>query len=92
MTNNPTKIHAVSSSGVEIWERLSADVPLGKHSAPYVATKRARLGHLFGPGLSLHVLSAGEMKQFPDPETHSPQPGTAPAIAAHRDLLRQEIT
>src|ERR1700756_5250319 len=76
MTNNPKKIHAVSSSGIEIWERLSADVPLGRHSARYVTTKRARLGHLFGPGLSLHVLRAGEMKQSPGPETLSPQPGT----------------
>jgi GTP cyclohydrolase II len=92
MTNNPKKIHAVSSSGIEIWERLSADVPLGKHSAPYVATKRARLGHLSGPSLPLHLSSAGEMNQFPGAETLSPQPGTPRAIAARGDLLRQEIT
>jgi GTP cyclohydrolase II len=92
ITNNPKKIHAVSSSGIEIWERLSADVPLGKHSAPYVATKRAKLGHLSGPVLPLHISSAGEMQQFPGPETLSPQPETPHAIAALCDLLRQEIT
>jgi GTP cyclohydrolase II len=48
MTNNPKKIRAVSSSGIEVRERLSADVPLGKHSAHYVATKRVKLGHLAG--------------------------------------------
>jgi GTP cyclohydrolase II len=46
MTNNPEKIHAVSSADIRIVERLSADVPLSLHSSRYVATKRDRLGHL----------------------------------------------
>ena len=46
MTNNPEKIDAVLSSGIEIVERVSADVPGGPHSEHYVATKRERLGHL----------------------------------------------
>jgi GTP cyclohydrolase II len=46
VTNNPEKIHAVLSSGIEIVERLSADVPSSPHSAYYLATKRERLGHL----------------------------------------------
>jgi GTP cyclohydrolase II len=45
MTNNPEKIDAVLSSGIEITERLSADVPCGPHTAQYVATKREKLGH-----------------------------------------------
>jgi len=56
VTNNPEKIDAVLSSGIEIVERLSADVPGSPHSAHYLATKRERLGHLsnsvtmpFGP-------------------------------------------
>jgi GTP cyclohydrolase II len=49
MTNNPEKIDAVLSSGIEIVERVSADVPGGPHSAHYVATKRERLGHLSNP-------------------------------------------
>ena len=46
MTNNPDKIDAVLSSGIEIVERLSADVPATSHSAHYLATKREKLGHL----------------------------------------------
>jgi GTP cyclohydrolase II len=64
MTNNPNKIHAVSSSGIEVSERLSADVPLGKHSAHYVATKRAKLGHLSGKVLPPCIGGAGEIQQF----------------------------
>ena len=48
MTNNPEKISAVISSGIEIVERLSADVPGNSHSAHYLATKREKLGHLSG--------------------------------------------
>lgn len=47
MTNNPEKIHAVRSAGIEITRRVSADVPANPHSARYLATKRNRLGHLF---------------------------------------------
>ena len=62
MTNNPDKIHAVRSSGIEISKRVSADVPSNPHSARYLDTKRNKLGHLSGwtadsviPGnLSLH--------------------------------------
>ena len=49
MTNNPDKLNAVSSSGIEIVERLSAEVPGGPHAARYLATKRDKLGHLGGP-------------------------------------------
>ena len=49
MSNNPEKIDAVLSSGIEIVERLSADVPSGPHSAQYLAIKRERLGHLSSP-------------------------------------------
>jgi GTP cyclohydrolase II len=46
MTNNPEKLDAVLSSGIEIVARLSADVPDTPHSAHYLATKREKLGHL----------------------------------------------
>jgi GTP cyclohydrolase II len=49
MTNNPEKIQAVKSSGIEIVERLSADVPVTKHAAVYQATKRDKMGHLSVP-------------------------------------------
>jgi GTP cyclohydrolase II len=46
MTDNPDKIAAVVSSGIEIVERLNAEVPPTRHSAQYLATKREKLGHL----------------------------------------------
>jgi GTP cyclohydrolase II len=52
MTNNPEKIDAVLSSGIEIAERLSADVPGNPHSAYYLAIKREKLGHLSGSAIS----------------------------------------
>lgn len=45
MTNNPEKVEAVLSSGIEIVERLNADVPHCSHTARYLATKRDKLGH-----------------------------------------------
>ena len=48
MTNNPEKIDAVLSEGIEIVERLSADVAPSVHSALYLATKREKMGHLSG--------------------------------------------
>jgi len=48
MTNNPEKLQAVRSVGIDIAERLSADVPCNPHSAHYLATKREKLGHLYG--------------------------------------------
>ncbi len=48
MTNNPAKIGAVLSAGIDIVERLSADVPINPHSAHYLDTKREKLGHLHG--------------------------------------------
>jgi len=46
MTNNPEKIQAVKSSGIEIVERLGADVAVTEHAALYQATKRDKMGHL----------------------------------------------
>jgi len=49
MTNNPDKIEAVRGAGIEIVERLSAEVQDNPHSAHYLATKRDKLGHLYAP-------------------------------------------
>jgi GTP cyclohydrolase II len=57
MTNNPEKIDAVRSAGIEIARRVSADVPTNPHSAKYLATKRNRLGHL--SNLTADFLNAG---------------------------------
>ncbi len=47
MTNNPEKLQAVRSAGIEIARRVSADIPANPHSAQYLSTKRDKLGHLF---------------------------------------------
>lgn len=46
MTNNPQKIHAVLTAGIQIVSRIEADVPITSHAARYLATKRERMGHL----------------------------------------------
>jgi GTP cyclohydrolase II len=46
MTDNPEKLNAVLTSGIEIADRVSASVPSSPHSARYLATKRDKLGHL----------------------------------------------
>lgn len=46
ITNNPDKINAVLASGIEIVERVSAEVPSSPYSARYLAIKREKLGHL----------------------------------------------
>jgi GTP cyclohydrolase II len=51
MTNNPEKINAVLSSGIEIVERVNADVPVSPYSARYLEIKREKLGHLSSPGI-----------------------------------------
>lgn len=47
ITNNPDKVRAVTSSGIEVVERISANVPCNPESAHYMTTKRVRLGHFF---------------------------------------------
>lgn len=50
LTNNPAKRAALESAGVSVAERVPLLVPAGPHSAAYLATKRARMGHLGEPG------------------------------------------
>ncbi len=45
MTNNPEKIRAVRSAGIEVVRRVSADIPANPYSARYLTTKREKLGH-----------------------------------------------
>jgi GTP cyclohydrolase II len=78
MTNNPRKIEAVQSAGIAIHERLSADVPVTRHAARYLATKRDRLGHY-----------SDAVNEQPDEErVHSPLPTLAlpPALSCASSL------
>ncbi len=47
MTNNPQKIAALERCGIEVAERVPHSFPANGHNEFYLATKAARLGHLF---------------------------------------------
>jgi GTP cyclohydrolase II len=64
MTNNPDKIRAVRSSGIEIARRVSADIPANPHSARYLAIKRDKLGHLLESATDL-LLAGGHSAYTP---------------------------
>ena len=46
MTNNPEKVAALQSHGIQVVERLSALVPESLENARYLETKREKMGHL----------------------------------------------
>jgi GTP cyclohydrolase II len=46
MTNNPDKVAALSRFGVEVVERVPHSFPTNPHNAAYLATKKAKAGHL----------------------------------------------
>jgi len=47
MTNNPRKVKALEAIGVEVSERVPHRVEANPHNETYLATKGAKLGHLF---------------------------------------------
>jgi 3,4-dihydroxy 2-butanone 4-phosphate synthase/GTP cyclohydrolase II len=46
ITNNPRKIATMERHGIVVSERVSLVVPTDEYNAHYIATKRAKLGHL----------------------------------------------
>ena len=46
ITNNPEKVAALESVGIQVAERISAQVPAQPASARYLQTKRQKMGHL----------------------------------------------
>jgi GTP cyclohydrolase II len=46
ITNNPEKVEALTSAGIEVTERISALVPESDQNARYLETKREKMGHL----------------------------------------------
>lgn len=47
MTNNPEKVEALRSAGIEVAERISADVPSEATFERYLEVKRDKMGHIF---------------------------------------------
>jgi 3,4-dihydroxy 2-butanone 4-phosphate synthase/GTP cyclohydrolase II len=48
MTNNPLKISALKSSGIDVVKRLPVVIPAGKENARYLEVKQSLMGHLLG--------------------------------------------
>ncbi len=46
ITNNPEKVEALVSAGIEVVERISAEVPSEPTNERYLETKREKMGHL----------------------------------------------
>ena len=46
MTNNPDKIAALESAGIEVTERVSAEVEAQETFAGYLRTKQEKMGHI----------------------------------------------
>ncbi len=53
LTNNPAKISGLEQEGIEVVERVPLEMEPNPTNLHYLQTKRAKLGHLFGP-MSLH--------------------------------------
>jgi GTP cyclohydrolase II len=49
LSNNPEKIAAVQAAGIEVVERVPADVEAFASSAKYIRTKQKKMGHLVTP-------------------------------------------
>jgi GTP cyclohydrolase II len=48
ITNNPAKVQALEAAGVQVVERVSAEVPAEPSFERYLQTKRDKMGHLVG--------------------------------------------
>jgi GTP cyclohydrolase II len=47
ISNNPEKVAALENAGIEVVERVSAEVEPYEHSENYLRTKKEKMGHLF---------------------------------------------
>jgi len=47
LSNNPEKVEAVEAAGIQVVERVAADVASHERNEKYLRTKREKLGHLF---------------------------------------------
>jgi len=52
MTNNPEKVAALEAAGIEVVERVSAEVEAQESFAGYLRTKQEKMGHLFDGAIS----------------------------------------
>ena len=46
LTNNPAKVAGLEAAGITVAERVAHHMPTNPHNAEYIATKKAKSGHL----------------------------------------------
>jgi len=46
LTNNPNKVAGLEAAGIRVVERVAHHMPVNPHNADYIATKKAKSGHL----------------------------------------------
>lgn len=46
LTNNPAKVSGLEAAGIRVAERVGHHMPTNPHNADYIATKKAKSGHL----------------------------------------------
>ena len=46
LTNNPAKVAGLQAAGITVAERVAHHMPTNPHNADYIATKKAKSGHL----------------------------------------------
>ena len=46
LTNNPAKVAGLEAAGISVAERVAHHMPTNPHNADYIATKKAKSGHL----------------------------------------------
>ena len=46
LTNNPAKVAGLEAAGIRVAERVAHHMPVNPHNADYIATKKAKSGHL----------------------------------------------
>jgi len=47
LSNNPDKVAALESAGIDVVERVPCEVEPSEHATEYLRTKKEKLGHLF---------------------------------------------
>ena len=47
LSNNPAKVEALETGGIEVEERVPCEAPVSEIAARYVRTKKEKMGHLF---------------------------------------------
>jgi GTP cyclohydrolase II len=47
LSNNPDKVSALESAGIQVVERVPCEIALQEHAENYLRTKKDKLGHLF---------------------------------------------